>query len=51
MTKRNYLRYFMKESSCNVRLAMESYVSLKNHCEQMGDCGKAKVKKEKAETP
>ncbi|KAI0208777.1 hypothetical protein LSAT2_006573 [Lamellibrachia satsuma] len=37
MTKRNYLRYMMKESGSNVRYAMDSYVSLKTHCEKMKD--------------
>lgn len=42
MTKRNYLRFIMKESGSNVRYAMDSYVSLKKHCEQMKDCSNAK---------
>ncbi|KAI0208780.1 hypothetical protein LSAT2_006576 [Lamellibrachia satsuma] len=38
MTKRNYLRYIMKESGSNVRYAMDSYVNLKKHCKKMQDC-------------
>ncbi|KAK2192843.1 hypothetical protein NP493_21g01033 [Ridgeia piscesae] len=42
-TKRNYLRYIMKESHANVRWAMDSYESMKKHCKKHGDCG-AEVK-------
>ncbi|KAK2157289.1 hypothetical protein NP493_1889g00012 [Ridgeia piscesae] len=38
MTKRNYLRYMMEQSGSNVRYAMDSYVSMKNHCGQVKDC-------------
>ncbi|KAK2171251.1 hypothetical protein NP493_1087g00016 [Ridgeia piscesae] len=38
MTKRKYLRYTMKKSGSNVRYAMDSYVSTKNHCDQVKDC-------------
>ncbi|KAI0208778.1 hypothetical protein LSAT2_006574 [Lamellibrachia satsuma] len=38
MTKRKYLRYMMKKSGANVRYAMDSYVSLKSHCNKVKDC-------------
>ncbi|MRB67430.1 hypothetical protein GH825_28970, partial [Bacillus thuringiensis] len=37
-TKRKYLRYMIKKSGSNVRYAMDSYVSLKNHCDKVKDC-------------
>ncbi|KAK2157286.1 hypothetical protein NP493_1889g00019 [Ridgeia piscesae] len=38
MTKRNFMRYMLKTAGGNVRHAMDSYVSVTNHCRQVKDC-------------
>ncbi|KAK2171250.1 hypothetical protein NP493_1087g00025 [Ridgeia piscesae] len=38
MTKRKFMRYMLKTAGGNVRHAMDSYVSMTNHCRKVKDC-------------